>query len=68
MIHEENLTGKALLTAIKEVSNNREQYVQAMERSTQTDGVRIIIDLIKELTKPKTKASTNKKNNPESSL
>lgn len=68
VIHEENLTGKALLTAIKEVSNNREQYVQAMERSTQTDSVRIIIDLIKELTKPKTKASTNKKNNPESSL
>ncbi len=60
VIREENLTGKALLSTIKEVSINREKYIHAMEQSTQTDGIKIIIDLIKELTKNKAKANASK--------
>lgn len=50
VIREETLTDQSLMSAIKEVFANREEYIHTMEQSTQSDGVRIITELITELT------------------
>lgn len=51
VIQEEDLSDKTLLSAIKEVFAAHDSYVHAMEQSQQSDGIRIITDLIIELTK-----------------
>ena len=50
VLQEEALSGTALLQAVKEVFAAYDSYVHAMEQSHQTDGIRIITDLIIELT------------------
>ncbi len=50
VIPEENLNNKTLFSAIKELYADRNKYIQTMEKSTQTDGVQIITELITELT------------------
>lgn len=50
VLQEEALSGAALLQAVKEVFASYDSYVHTMEQSRQTDGIRIITDLIIELT------------------
>lgn len=51
VLQEETLSDRVLLSAIKEVFSSYDSYVQAMEQSRQADGIRIITELIIELTK-----------------
>lgn len=51
VIEEENITPDTLLAAVQELWDNRENYIQAMEASTQNDAIATIIELIKENTK-----------------
>lgn len=48
VIEEEQLTKDTLSTAIKEVYENKEKYVSAMKKSSQTDAIITITNLIKE--------------------
>ena len=49
LLEEENLNADTLLKAVHEVYNNRDSYKKAMELSKQSNGVDIVIKLIKEL-------------------
>ncbi len=46
VLEEENLTEATLLHAVKELSDHRQDYLDAMNRSPQSDAIRIILDLI----------------------
>ncbi len=50
VLREEELTNETLLTAIREVSENSEKYIRAMDGSKQGNGVSTIIELINKLT------------------
>lgn len=49
VIREEDLSKDTLLTAVHEVMQNKEQYIQAMSQSGQTDSITMITDMIEEL-------------------
>lgn len=53
VIQEENLTNEALLAGIEEAFNNREKYVEAMNKSSLANPVENIIRLIEENRKKK---------------
>lgn len=46
VIEEENLSGNTLLTALNEVSSQKESYISAMKQSGQMDSIDTIIQLI----------------------
>lgn len=48
LLEEENLTEQSLLNAVKELYNNRDQYIRAMSESGQMDSIGTILNLIKE--------------------
>lgn len=48
VLEEEQLTDKTLLSAVKEVYENREKYKKAMSESGQMDSIGTIINLIEE--------------------
>ena len=49
MIEEEEVTSETLLSAVKEVYDNREKYKSAMSQGGQTDAIRTIVDLIESI-------------------
>ena len=49
VIEEENLTTKLLTDTVFSVYENRQKYIDAMEKSGQHNGVKIILELIKEV-------------------
>lgn len=49
VIEEEQLSEETLLTAVKEVSEKRQEYVKAMEGSKQLNSIDTVIGLIEEL-------------------
>ncbi len=49
VLEEKNLNADTLMTAVHEVYNNRDSYKKAMELSKQSNGIDIVIKLIKEL-------------------
>ncbi len=49
VLEEKNLNADTLMTAVHEVYNNRDSYKKAMELSNQSNGIDIVIKLIKEL-------------------
>ncbi len=49
VIKEEELTTDTLLAAVKDVSNNKDKYIEAMKSSGQTDSIKIITDMIEEI-------------------
>lgn len=49
VLEEKNLNTDTLMTAVHEVYNNRDSYKKAMELSKQSNGIDIVIKLIKEL-------------------
>lgn len=49
VLEEETLTDELLLQTIHEVYQNREQYIEAMSKSSQSNGVNIVLDLIQQL-------------------
>ena len=49
MLEEEKVTDRTLLEAVREVFENREKYVAAMEKSEMRDAIAVITDLIEEL-------------------
>ena len=51
LLEEENLNADTLMKAVHEVYNNRDSYKKAMELSKQSNGVDIVIKLIKELSR-----------------
>lgn len=51
VLEEEKMNTETLMSAIHEVYQNRRSYVHAMEESGQSNGVDIVIQLIKDLTK-----------------
>ena len=53
VIEEEALTGKVLWEAIEGVYQNKNTYIAAMEKSTQSDAVSMICDLIQQYSKGK---------------
>lgn len=53
VIEEEALTGKVLWEAIEGVYQNKNTYIAAMEKSTQSDAVSMICDLIQQYSKEK---------------
>ena len=46
VIEEENLTGETLQAAIDTVSNKKNAYISAMQKSGQMDSIRTILELI----------------------
>jgi UDP-N-acetylglucosamine--N-acetylmuramyl-(pentapeptide) pyrophosphoryl-undecaprenol N-acetylglucosamine transferase len=46
VIEEEQVTEETLLSAIKEVYENKERYIDAMSKSKQADAIKTIVDLI----------------------
>ena len=48
VLEEEQLTDKTLLSAVKEVYENREKYIKAMSESGQMDSIGTIVNLIEE--------------------
>lgn len=48
VLEEEEITDASLLNAIRRLYQNREQYIQAMQKSRQTDAISHIVELIKE--------------------
>ncbi|MDD5934556.1 MAG: undecaprenyldiphospho-muramoylpentapeptide beta-N-acetylglucosaminyltransferase [Clostridiales bacterium] len=48
VIKEEELTNETLLTAVNEVFDNREKYMEAMNKSVQNDATAAIVKLIEE--------------------
>lgn len=53
VIEEENLTTKLLTDTVFSVYENRQKYIDAMEKSGQYNGVKIILELIKEVSEKK---------------
>ena len=53
VIEEENLTTKLLTDTVFSVYENRQKYIDAMEKSGQHNGVKIILELIKEVSEKK---------------
>ena len=51
VIQEEDVTDERLLSAVKEVYENRQTYIDAMEGSGQMDSIQTIMELIKQETK-----------------
>lgn len=51
VIKEEDVTDDVLLSAVKEVFKNRQQYIDAMSNSGQMDSIATIMELIKQETK-----------------
>lgn len=51
VIEEENLTGKFLWDSIEEVYQNKQTYILAMQKSTQSDAVSMICALIQQYSK-----------------
>lgn len=51
VIEEENLTGKILWDSIEEVYQNRQNYILAMQKSTQSDAASMICALIQQYSK-----------------
>lgn len=51
VIEEENLTGKILWDFIEEVYQNKQTYILAMQKSTQSDAVSMICSLIQQYSK-----------------
>lgn len=51
VIEEENLTGKILWDSIEEVYQNKQTYILAMQKSTQSDAVSMICSLIQQYSK-----------------
>lgn len=51
VIEEENLTGKFLWDSIEEVYQNKQTYILAMQKSTQSDAVSMICSLIQQYSK-----------------
>ena len=49
VLEEEKLNADTLMAAVHEVYNNRDSYKKAMDTSNQSNGVDIVIKLIKEL-------------------
>lgn len=49
VLEEETLTDELLLSTIHEVYKNRSKYVEAMGKSSQSNGVKVVLGLIKEL-------------------
>ena len=49
VLEEEKLNADTLMAAVHEVYNNRDSYKKAMATSNQSNGVDIVIKLIKEL-------------------
>ncbi|MCR4674513.1 MAG: undecaprenyldiphospho-muramoylpentapeptide beta-N-acetylglucosaminyltransferase [Lachnospiraceae bacterium] len=49
VIEEESVTADSLLSAVKEVYENRESYKEAMSKSGQADPIKTIVDLIDSL-------------------
>lgn len=47
LLEEANLTEQSLLNAVKELYNNRDQYIRAMSESGQMDSIGTILNLIK---------------------
>lgn len=50
VLKEEDLTGSLLLQTVDEVYASRGSYVAKMKESSQTDGIQVILSLIRELT------------------
>lgn len=53
VIQEENLKVSTLLKAVQEVYQNRSVYINAMSKSKQSNGVDIVLNLIKQLSEKK---------------
>ena len=51
LIREEELTREKLLTSIRQVSENREDYIKKMKASTSSNGVETVMNLIRDLSK-----------------
>ena len=51
VIKEEELSSETLFAAIDDVYNNKQTYIETMEKSNLTDSTSIIIGMIKELVK-----------------
>ena len=49
VLKEEELTGELLLAAIDEVYASRSSYIDRMKQSSQTNGIQVILSLIREL-------------------
>ena len=50
VLEEEELTNETLLSAVHDLYDNREKYIDAMKHSSQQDSIDTIIDLIESLT------------------
>ena len=48
VLKEENLTPESLLTALRTLYHDREQYIRAMESSRQSNAIEVIMGLIRE--------------------
>lgn len=46
LLLEEDVTDKSLLAAVKEVYENRDTYIETMNKNNQTDSITMIVDLI----------------------
>ena len=46
LLEEKDMTAESLVSAVNNVFENRQTYIDAMEKSNQRDSVRIIVDLI----------------------
>lgn len=53
VLNEEDITEEGLLDIIYRTYENREEYISNMEMSSQTDSIKIIMDLIQKLTDDK---------------
>ena len=51
LLEEEELTDKSLLTAIRQLYDQRESYIAAMKSGSHTDSIRRILSLIQECAK-----------------
>lgn len=51
VIEEEQLTGQLLLDSLDEVYRNKDKYISCMQNSSQTDSIKTITKLIKEVSK-----------------
>ena len=50
VLEEEELTNETLLSAVHDLYDNREKYIDAMKHSSQQDSIDTIIDLIESVT------------------
>ena len=50
VLEEEELTNETLLSAVHNLYDNREKYIDAMKHSSQQDSIDTIIDLIESVT------------------